>query len=147
MFLRRFWIKLERKVIVAAIIIDDDGKVLTCQRKFNDSRGGGWEFPGGKLEFEETPEDALKREIQEELASEVEILDIFSAVQYAYSDTVVFIVFYLAKLLTRKEDMKLYAHAQIKWVREEELDKVEFLPADLPVVPKLKEELKRWKKS
>ncbi len=120
--------------VVAAIILDDE-KVLSTQRGYGEFKGG-WEFPGGKIETNETPENALLREIKEELDAEIQIGDLFHTVEYDYPNFHLTMHCFLCKLISR--DINLIEHEAVKWLRKNELDSVKWLPADIEVVEKLK---------
>ncbi len=128
------------KLIVAGIIRNSEGLILATQRKSDDVHGGGWEFPGGKIEHNEQPEKALKREILEELSLEIEIQSIFNAIQHEYENFTVFIVFYLCSVKSM-ENLSLNAHDKILWLPIKKLKDVDFLPADIGTVEKIMEDL------
>lgn len=120
--------------VAAAIIIQDD-RIFATQRGYGDFKDS-WEFPGGKVEPGETPQEALVREIQEELDSVVEVGELFESVEYDYPQ------FHLSMdcfLCTLKEgSLVLKEHKAAKWLRREELDTVDWLPADVGVIIRLK---------
>jgi len=120
--------------VVAAIIHDDEGRIFATQRGYGDYKDG-WEFPGGKIELGETPEEALKREIWEELETKIVVERLIQTVDYDYPK------FYLkmhcfwchigSGSLTLKE------HEAARWLMPEDIDSVDWLPADRIVVNKL----------
>ena len=120
--------------VVAAVIVQDD-KILATQRGHGDFKDG-WEFPGGKIEVGEKPEDALKREILEELGAEVEVHELIDVVEYDYPN------FHLSMMCFRCTlnggTVQLLEHEAGRWLKREELGEVEWLPADLVVVEKIK---------
>jgi 8-oxo-dGTP diphosphatase len=120
--------------VVAAIILDGE-KVLSTQRGYGEFKGG-WEFPGGKIETNETPENALLREIKEELDAEIQIGKLFHTVEYDYPNFHLTMHCFICKLISR--DINLIEHEAVKWLRKNELDSVKWLPADIEVVEKLK---------
>ena len=124
--------------MVAAIIIDGK-KILAVQRGRGQFRGG-WEFPGGKVEAGEKKEEALLREIMEELAVQVKIERHFGHVEYDYENFHLsmdcFICTVIGGSLTLRE------HRAYRWLRHDELDSVEWLPADLGIIEKLKSYLR-----
>ena len=126
-------------VNVAAAIILRDSKVLGVQRSKGQFKGG-WEFPGGKIEEGEGVEDALRREIMEELAVQVKIERHFGHVEYDYENFHLsmdcFICTVIGGSLTLRE------HRAYRWLRHDELDSVEWLPADLGIIEKLKSYLR-----
>lgn len=122
-------------VRVAAAIIRRDGRILICQRPENKARGGLWEFPGGKLEYGETAEDALVRECREELGVDVKPKSLFLESFYDYPDISVRLSFLNSSL--QDGEPRLLEHAAIKWVRPEELSEYDFCPADSGIVTRL----------
>lgn len=127
------------KEVTAAIIIKD-GKILIAQRGKNEKLAGKWELPGGKIEKGETPQECLKREIIEELNIEIEVGDFFGESIYKYSNGEIRLLTYFARILKGK--IELSVHDQVKWVTTRELDEFDFSPADIPLIERLKEELK-----
>lgn len=119
--------------VVAAIIIHD-GKVFATQRGYGEFKDG-WEFPGGKIEQGETSEEALIREIREELDSEIEVGELFDTVEYDYPQFHLSMDCFLCKL--QKGKLVLKEHEAAKWLSREQLDSVEWLPADKGLIGKL----------
>ena len=122
--------------VVAAIIVSD-GKILATQRGYGEYKDG-WEFPGGKIEPGESPEDALVREISEELDACIEAGERLVTVEHDYSDFHLSMQCFFASL---KDDshLKLLEHEASRWLSFDELDDVDWLPADIKVVEALKE--------
>ena len=129
------WEKLEMKTInvVAAVIISDN-KVFATQRGYGDFKGG-WEFPGGKLESNETPEEALVREIKEELETEIEIVEYLDTVEYDYPKFHLSMACYICKIKCGK--LVLKEHEDAKWLTKDTLREVEWLPADIEIIDKI----------
>ena len=123
--------------VVAAIIVRD-GKVFATQRGYGDYKDW-WEFPGGKIEQGEAAEDALRREIREELRAEIEIGALFYTVEYDYPKFHMIMACYLCELIS--EDVQLVEHEAAKWLDKDSLSSVKWLPSDIEIVEKLKEEL------
>ena len=123
------------KQVTAAIIIKDY-KILIAQRAPNDKLANKWEFPGGKIEHGESPQECLKREIREELDVEIEVLDFFAESIYEYHSGTISLMAYWCKWISG--DFTLNVHNQIAWVNHHELDLYDFAPADIPLVDKLK---------
>ncbi|WP_461812425.1 (deoxy)nucleoside triphosphate pyrophosphohydrolase [Faecalimonas sp.] len=121
--------------VVAAIIIDSE-KIFATQRGYGEFKDG-WEFPGGKIEEGETSQEALVREIKEELDIEIEIREFFDTVEYDYSNFHLSMDCFICKIKSGK--LVLKEHEAAKWLTKETLDSVEWLPADLGLVEKLKE--------
>lgn len=120
---------------VAAAIIEKNGKILIAQRKLCSSFGGKWEFPGGKIEFEETPEQCLKRELKEELGIEAIVGPFFCASTFEYKHMSIELLVY--KVAHVSGEIVEYDHESIKWVSRDELINYDFVDADGPVVGKL----------
>ena len=111
-------------------------KIFATQRGYGDFKDW-WEFPGGKMELGETPEDALKREIREELSTEISVDEFLCTVEYDYPKFHLTMHCYLCSLLT--EALHLNEHEAAKWLTKDELDSVKWLPADLLIIEKIKE--------
>lgn len=120
--------------VVAAIIIED-GKVFATQRGYGDFKGG-WEFPGGKVELDETPQEALAREIREELETEIEVGELLDTVEYDYPKFHLSMDCFICKI--KSGDLLLKEHKAAKWLTKEILYSVEWLPADLGLIEKVK---------
>ena len=123
--------------VVAAIIIDA-GKVFATQRGYGEFKGG-WEFPGGKIDAGETPEEALVREIQEELDTEIEVGELLDTVEYDYPNFHLSMDCFICKI--KAGDLVLKEHEAAKWLTKETLNSVEWLPADLGLIGKIEEYL------
>ena len=122
--------------VVAAIIHDDEGHIFGTQRGYGDFKDW-WEFPGGKMEAGETPEEALVREIREELSAEISVDEFLYTVDYDYPQFHLTMHCYLCSLVT--EALHLNEHEAAKWLAKDELDSVDWLPADLEVVQTIKQ--------
>ena len=123
--------------VVAAIIRDGD-RVFATQRGYGEFKDG-WEFPGGKVEEGETPQDALKREIEEELETEIEVGDYLTTIEYDYPKFHLSMKCYWAKIVEGKP--VLLEHEAAKWLTKDTIDSVDWLPADLTIIGKVKEYL------
>ena len=119
--------------VVAAIIRKED-KVFATQRGYGEWKDW-WEFPGGKIEQGETPEEALKREISEELSAEINVDELFSTVDYDYPKFHLTMHCYLCTLQTNA--MHLNEHESARWLAKGELDSVNWLPADKTIIEQL----------
>ena len=124
----------ERKhIVVVAAIIVHDGRIFATQRGYGEWKDW-WEFPGGKIEHGETPEDALKREIREELATEIEMDELFTTVEYDYPKFHLTMHCYLCTIVNG--ELSLLEHEDARWLAMDELDSVKWLPADKDVIEK-----------
>ena len=121
--------------VVAAIIRKGD-KIFATQRGYGEWKDW-WEFPGGKMEAGETPEEALKREIREELSTDISADELLCTVEYDYPKFHLKMHCFLCSLLS--EAMHLNEHEAAKWLAKEELDSVKWLPANLEVLEKIKQ--------
>lgn len=119
--------------VVAAIILRD-GKFFATQRGYGEWKDW-WEFPGGKMEVGETPEEALKREIREELSTEISVDEFLCTVEYDYPKFHLTMHCYLCTLLT--EALHLNEHEATKWLTNDELNSVKWLLADKIIVEQL----------
>ena len=117
---------------VVAAIIHKDGKILATQRGYGDYKDF-WEFPGGKIESGETPEEALVREIKEELLLDIDVEEYITTVEYDYPKFHLSMKCYKCSVL-EGESPVLLEHESMKWLSMDELDTVDWLPADLEVV-------------
>ena len=124
--------------VVAAIIIEND-KVFATQRGYGEFKDG-WEFPGGKIEPGETPEEAIVREIKEELDTEVEVIELLDTVEYDYPNFHLSMGCFICKI--KSGDLVLKEHEAAKWLTKDTLGSVEWLPADMGLVRELEKYLK-----
>lgn len=120
---------------VVAAIIQHEGKVLATQRGYGDF-AGGWEFPGGKIEPDETPEDALVREIREELDTLVGVESLLTVVDHDYETFHLHMHCFLSHI--EKGEPHLLEHSAAKWLGADAIDSVDWLPADIQVVEAIK---------
>ena len=119
--------------VVAAVIRKDD-KIFTTQRGYGEWKDW-WEFPGGKTEPGETQEEALKREIREELSTDISVDEFLCTVEYDYPKFHLVMHCYMCSLLT--DSLHLNEHEAAKWLGREELTSVKWLPADVEVIERL----------
>lgn len=121
--------------VVAAVIVHD-GKVYATERGYGEFKGG-WEFPGGKIEKGETPEAALKREIEEELATEISVGQYLGTVEYDYPSFHLSMRCYVCTVTARH--LTLLEHMAARWLDKYHLEDVDWLPADRIVVGWIKQ--------
>ena len=128
--------------VVAAIIkaTNENGEpiIFATQRGYGDFKGG-WEFPGGKIEEGETPQEALKREIMEELDTEISVGELIETVEYDYPTFHLSMDCFWCEIV--KGDLVLKEHEAAKWLQANQLDSVEWLAADLSLVSLIKTKL------
>lgn len=121
--------------VSAAIIKNETGEILICQR----GKGGVceylWEFPGGKLEAWESPEECLVRECREELGIEIMVQELFAETTYSYPDITIAFSFFCAEVINGEPTANV--HKSIQWVLPDELKLFEFCPADIAIIEKL----------
>lgn len=122
--------------VVAAIIKNED-KIFATQRGYGEFKDG-WEFPGGKVEAGETPPQALIREIKEELDTDIVVENFVMTVEYDYPKFHLSMDCFMCSIAAGK--LVLKEHEAAKWLTKDELDSVEWLPADLAVIEKIKQE-------
>jgi len=129
-------LKIKNRIEVSAALIFRGGKVLITQRNAKSHLGGLWEFPGGKLEPNETAEQCLVREIREELGIEIAVGELFEEISHAYADKAVHLKFFVCKLISGK--LQALDCAAFKWVEKAELAEFEFPAADARLLEKLR---------
>ena len=112
--------------------------IFATQRGYGEFKGG-WEFPGGKIEEGETPQEALKREILEELETEIAVGELIDTIEYDYPTFHLSMDCFWTEIVSG--DLVLKEHEAAKWLTKEELDSVEWLPADITLIDKLRAEL------
>ena len=124
--------------VVAAVICDSlekKSKIFSTARGYGEFKGG-WEFPGGKIEEGETPQEALVREIQEELATKIRVGSLIDTIEYDYPTFHLSMDCFWAEVVSGNLELKEAEAA--KWLTKEELDSVEWLPADITLIDKIK---------
>ena len=125
--------------VVAAITkaVNEKGEtiIFATQRGYGDFKGG-WEFPGGKIEEGETPKEALKREIMEELETEIIVGELIDTIEYDYPTFHLSMDCFWAEIVSG--NLVLTEHVAAKWLTKEELDSGEWFPADITLIEKIK---------
>lgn len=124
-----------KKIEVVAAVIRKNDKILSTERGYGELEGF-WEFPGGKIEPGENKEQALKREIMEEMNVEIEVEDYITTVEYNYPTFHLIMHSFICEL---DGDFELLEHHAAKWLTRNELDDVKWCPADVEIVEKIKE--------
>lgn len=126
--------------VVCAVIKNDKGEIFCCKRGPGRALEGYFEFPGGKVESNETHEETIIREIKEELKTIVKPIRYIGVSNYEYNELEkpfsITMYAYECKLI--KGELELTEHTEKKWVKKEELDSIRFAPADLPIVKLIK---------
>ena len=123
-----------KTIEVVAAIICQDNQIFATQRGYGDFKGG-WEFPGGKIDAGETPEEALVREIKEELDTEVEVKELLDTVEYDYPNFHLSMDCFICKI--KSGDLVLKEHEASAWLTKETLYSVAWLPADQGLIPQI----------
>ena len=125
--------------VVAAIIkaVNENGEtiIFATQRGYGDFKGG-WEFPGGKIESGETPQEALKREIIEELDTQVSVGELMDTVEYDYPQFHLSMDCFWCQIV--RGNLVLKEHEAARWLTKDELNNVEWLPADITLIEKIR---------
>ena len=126
--------------VVAAVIKAENKQgqpiIFATQRGYGEFKGG-WEFPGGKIEEGETPQEALKREIMEELDTEIKVGELIDTIEYDYPTFHLSMDCFLAEI--ESGNLMLKEHEAARWLTREELDSVDWLPADVLLIDTLKQ--------
>lgn len=121
--------------VVAAVIRDND-KIFATARGYGEFKGK-WEFPGGKVETGETNEQALAREIKEELDTDITVGELIDTIEYDYPTFHLSMACYWCEIVSG--DLVLKEHEDARWLTKEQLGEVEWLPADLTLIDKIEE--------
>jgi 8-oxo-dGTP diphosphatase len=128
--------------VVAAVIVrkDDNGRkqIFATARGYGEFKGG-WEFPGGKIEKGETSQEALVREIKEELNADIQVGELIDTVEYDYPNFHLSMDCFWCQL--KSEKLELKEHEDAKWLINDELNSVEWLPADITLVDKIRKQI------
>ena len=131
-------IKVKTIRVVAAVICDDVNnkrEIFATARGYGELKGG-WEFPGGKIEEGESPQEALMREIDEELGAKISVGDLIDTIEYDYPTFHLSMDCFWAEVV--EGELVLKEHETAKWLRKEELDSVAWLPADITLIDQIR---------
>lgn len=128
---------MEGPIAVSAGILCRNGNILLCSRPKHSALADFWEFPGGKQEPGETPEECLIRELREELGLEVRVLEEFCSLNHRYPDKFVCVRFFFAETVPSDAEPCPVENQLLKWVLPQNLLLEKLLPADIPVAQKL----------
>lgn len=123
--------------VVAAVIRKDD-KIFATQRGYGEFKDG-WEFPGGKIEDGESPEQALAREIKEELDTDINVRELIDTIEYDYPNFHLSMDCFWCEIL--QGELELKEHESARWLSKEKLYSVDWLPADIGLIEKIQEKL------
>ena len=127
-----------KTVWVVAAVIRGNNRIFATQRGYGDWKGG-WEFPGGKIEKGETPQEALKREICEELDTEILVGELIDTIEFDYPTFHLSMDCFWCEVV--KGDLVLKEHEAAKWLNKNTIDEVEWLPADVTLIDVIKEKI------
>ena len=128
-----------KTIRVAAAVIREKDKIFATARGYGELEGG-WEFPGGKIEAGETPQEALKREIMEELETEISVGELIDTIEYDYPTFHLSMDCFWCEIISGKLVLKEAEAA--RWLEKADLDSVEWLPADVTLIEKIREQMK-----
>lgn len=128
-----------KTIRVAAAVIREKDKIFATARGYGELKGG-WEFPGGKIEAGETPQEALKREIMEELETEISVGELIDTIEYDYPTFHLSMDCFWCEIISGKLVLKEAEAA--RWLEKADLDSVEWLPVDVTLIEKIREQMK-----
>lgn len=118
--------------VVGAVIVNSDDEILCAQRPEGKNLALKWEFPGGKVEADETETEALVRELEEEMECRIGVEDKITTTVYEYDFGIVELTTYYAELLAG--EIKLLEHVDMKWMSRENIGDLDWAPADIPAI-------------
>lgn len=127
--------KEKKHIHVVGAVIIDEGKILCAQRNKAKSLALKWEFPGGKIEANETAQEALKREIEEEMRCQIEVKEEVDHTVHEYDFGIVHLTTFISEIT--EGELILTEHEQIKWLYPHEIKRLDWAPADIPAIEKL----------
>ena len=123
----------KKSIDVVAALIEQEGKVFAAQRAYGELKGK-WEFPGGKIEAGETPQEALRREIKEELDTEIEVGDFFLHIDYEYPTFFLHMDVFRCRVLHGRLTIEHGVHSEEAFIKVEDLRNLDWCPADVLAV-------------
>ncbi|MDJ0322359.1 (deoxy)nucleoside triphosphate pyrophosphohydrolase [Cryobacterium sp. PH31-AA6] len=126
---------MKKRINVVGAVLTRGQTILAAQRSSSMSLPGMWEFPGGKIEPNESPEGALLRELEEELLCSAEVGNHVATTEHEYDFGIVILTTYYCRLVGKEP--RLTEHAELRWVDAAELDQLEWAPADIPAVERV----------
>ena len=129
----------KKNIKVVAAVIKNGNKIYATQKGYGEFKGG-WEFPGGKIEQGETSQEALVREIEEELETKIKVNDLIDTIEYDYPTFHLSMECFWCEII--KGNLVLLEAEAAKWLTKEELYSVDWLPADLLLIPKIEQIMK-----
>lgn len=130
---------MKKEIHVVGAVIVQSGKIFCAQRGRNKTLPGKWEFPGGKIEHGESPIEALKREIKEEMDCEIQVGKQIEHTIYEYDFGIVHLTTYYCRIVSGKP--QLTEHTDSKWLVPAELNELDWAPADIPAIETIKKEM------
>lgn len=133
---------MKKNIYVTGAVIIEQGKIFCAQRNQNTSLPLMWEFPGGKIEEGETKEKSLIREIREELHCDIKVIEEIEHTVYEYDFGIVHLTTFLCELISGQP--KLVEHHDSKWLKIEELNSLDWAPADIPTIEKVMKNARRY---
>lgn len=128
----------QKRIEVVAAIIKEDNQIFATQRGYGEFKDW-WEFPGGKMEPGETQEEALIREVREELSVDLSVEEYLMTVEYDYPNFHLVLHCFICKI--KNGEITLLEHKSAKWLKKEQLESVNWLPADFDIIDELKRRL------
>ena len=126
---------MKKRIAVVGAVLIRGQMILAAQRSSTMSLAGMWEFPGGKIEPNESPKEALLRELKEELLCNAEIGEHIQTTEYEYEFGIVVLTTYYCSL--KGDEPRLTEHSEIRWIHVTKLDQLNWAPADIPAVEKV----------